>query len=174
MTKLCSVIVIVLLAAPAVRAADPPANLRGAVVRLTPNSGERIVGTLSEISDASLSLSSDTGVKVIPRNSIRKLEWRDRDGHPFIGILVLGGISGALGLILKPSTFGTESGGSSTPFCTKRLECAGKLAAGGAVIGTIGALATHTPVWRKVPLSKVSVGIEPAPRGVRAALKMTW
>jgi hypothetical protein len=174
MTKLSSVIVIVLLAAGEVRAGDPPANLHGAVVRLTPNSGERFVGTLSEISDASLSLSSDTGVKVIPRNSIRKLEWRDRDAHPFISILVLGGIAGAFGLILKPSAFGTESEGSTTPFCTKRLECAGKLAGGGAIIGTIGALATHTAVWRKVPLTKVSVGVEPAPRGIRAALKMAW
>jgi hypothetical protein len=121
---------------------------------LTPNSGKQIVGTLSDISDASLSLSSDTGPKVIPRNSIRKLEWRDRDAHPFMSsILVLGGIAGAFGLILKPSAFGTESEGSSTPFCTKRLECAGKLAGGGAIIGTIGAFATRRPVWRKVPLN---------------------
>ena len=174
MTKLCAVIVIVLLAAAAARAGDPPANLRGAVVRLTPISGKQIVGTLSDISDSSLSLSSDTGLKVIPRNSIRKLEWRDRDAHPFMSILVLGGIAGAFGLILKPSAFGTESEGSTTPFCTKRLECAGKLAGGGAIVGTIGAFATHRPVWRKVPLTKVSVGVEPTPRGVRAALKMAW
>jgi hypothetical protein len=57
--------------------------LRGSVVRLTPNSGKQIVGTLSDISDSSLSLPSDTGLKVIPRNSIRKLEWRDRDAHRF-------------------------------------------------------------------------------------------
>jgi hypothetical protein len=174
MTKLCSIVVILLLAAAEVRAGDPPANLRGSVVRLTPLSGQRIVGTLSDISDASLTLSSDTGLKVIPRNSIRKLEWRDRDGHPFIAILVLGGIAGAIGLILKPSTFGTESEGSSTPFCTKRLECGGKLAGGGAILGTIGAFATHTPVWRKVSLTKVSADIQAMPGGVTAALRLAW
>jgi hypothetical protein len=174
MTKLCSVVGILLLAGAEVRAGDPPANLRGSVVRLTPNNGERIVGTVSDISDVSLSLSSDTGLKVIPRNSIRKLEWRDQDGHPFSTILVLGGIAGALGLILKPSTFGTESASSSTPFCTKRLECAGKLAVGGAAIGTIGAFAIRTPVWRKVPLTKVSADIQALPSGVTAALRLAW
>jgi len=174
MSKLCSVVVILLLAAAEVRAGDPPADLRGSVVRLTPLSGQRIVGTLSDINDASLSLTSDTGLKVIPRNSIRKLEWRDRDGHPFISIVVLGGISGVVGLTLKPSTFGTESEGSSTPFCTKRLECAGKLAVGGAALGTIGAFAKHTPVWRKVPLTKVSADIQALPGGVTAALRLAW
>jgi hypothetical protein len=144
------------------------------VVRVTPSSGERFVGTLTDITDASLTLSADTGPKVIPRNSIRKLEWRDRDAHTFMSILVLGGIAGAVGLILKPSAFGTEYEGSSTPFCTKRLECAGKLAAGGAVIGTIGAFAIRRPAWRKVPLTKVSADIQAMPSGVTGALRLAW
>jgi hypothetical protein len=174
MIKLCSVVAMLLLAGAQVRASDPPADLRGSVVRLTPNSGKQIVGTLSDISDTSLSLYSDTGPKVIPRDSIRKLEWREKEAHPFMDILVAGGIAGVVGLILKPSTFGTEHEGSSTPFCTKRLECAGKLAGGGAFIGTIGAFATRRPVWRRVPLTKVSADIQAMPSGVIAALRLTW
>lgn len=173
MIRACSLVIILLLAGTQVRAGDPPTNLRGSVVRVTPKSGERVVGTLTDVSDASLTLSSDTGPKVIPRASIRKLEWKTGSNrHLMRDALVCGGIFGAIGLVLPPKIWGNELDGS--PWCTNRAQCGGQSAAGGAFICAIGGLITQEPAWRKVPLAKVSIGIEPTPRGVKAALRLAW
>jgi hypothetical protein len=170
-----TVVGIVCLSAAKAGAGDVPANLHGATVRVTPHQGSRIVGTLTDISDTSLSVLSDSGPKVLPRDSIRKLEWRDADGHPVLrSTLLTGALVGVFGLILKPSTFGTESDVSDRPFCTSRPECAAKLFGGGAVIGAIGGLAIRSPVWRRVPVASVHAAVRPMPAGLTAALTIGW
>jgi len=173
--RLCSVIGILLLTASRVSAGAVPTDLRGSLVRVTPLSGARIIGTLTDVGDVSLTVTSDKGVETIRRDSVRKLEWRDRHGHRSVisGALATGALTGLIGLLISPKSWGTDET-TGERFCTTRWDCAGKAAAGGALIGTIGAFATHAEVWRKVPLDKVSATIQPMRRGMTAGLTIAW
>jgi hypothetical protein len=166
----------VLLPGAMASAQDPLAAHLGALVRVTAPtvSRERLVGTLAGANESFLRLSTAAGATVIPRAAVERIQWSRGLHRPVLRRALEFAVVGAgFGLLVSSAA---SDPNEKEPVCSKRLTCAGVVGGGAAVLGLIaGAVAPPQHDWVDVPdVRRVRVSLQPRPRGVAAALTMTW